>query len=36
MEVLESSVWSCRIEVEKREEIRGEGADLQTIKGLPF
>lgn len=22
------SVWSCRIEVEKREEMRGEGADL--------
>jgi hypothetical protein len=36
MEVLESNAWSCKIKVEKREEMRGEGADLQTIKGLPF
>jgi hypothetical protein len=29
MEVLGISAWSCKIEVENREETRGRGADLR-------
>jgi hypothetical protein len=36
MEVLDSNAWSCKTKVEKREEMKGERADLQMVKGLPF
>jgi len=31
-----TSVWSCKIEVKKKKEMKGSWAILQEIKGLPF
>jgi hypothetical protein len=31
-----TNAWSCKIEVEKMEEMRGSWANMQEIKGLPF
>jgi hypothetical protein len=36
MEVLQTSDWSCRIEVEKGEERKGRGANLRRNRHLPF
>jgi hypothetical protein len=36
VEVLGRIAWSCMIEVENKEEMRGEGADLKGENGLLF